>query len=546
MIKNTEIENLFSNSFNNYSVEPNNSAWEGIETNLNEDFASFEYKAKFNNYTYTPSSAVWNKIATKLWLNNFIYFSYNSFNIYYAASIIFALIGGVILFNHTNKLNSKISFNNKITNTINSNKSSNNSLSFTNKTSNNNNNNLDYINSNNIINNTNTPNNSIVNNNNNNNTIPSFNPEKTDSLKRKNSNIINPNNLIVENTTKSLEPEPVIITKYIKDTVIIRDTIKMVIRDTIFKDKAKDILSKGTDFSAWSIDAYYSPMMFNISTKTPNNMQENIDTSYSSIYNWSLGLNANYKIKNFNIQAGVAFTKYTENYTYTDEQITTNKYNDKRFMAVGNYTYIDKYTDWVIYGSHTEIELDTVSSSYELVEHQIEHATIIDTVWSYNIDSSAVIVMDSTKVIKYDTITAIKYDSVDVVVVDTIKEIHFVDVRNQYSYIEIPIMIGYEFNSKHKFSYVINAGLVTGIFINAKGKGITLSNEIVDLNSLPFMKLNLTGMATAGVHYKFTTEMSLILEATFRKNFTSIYKPDYFIEKRFNSLGLRIGVKYRF
>jgi len=320
----------------------------------------------------------------------------------------------------------------------------------------------------------------------------------------------------------------------------------MVIRDTIFKNQPKDILSNGTDFSPWSIDAYYSPMAFNISTKAPNNLQESLDTSYSGIYNWSLGLNANYKIKNFNIQAGIAYTKYTENYTYKDEKITTNSYNDKRYMAVGEYTYIDEYYDWVIFGSHTEIKIDTISSSYELVEYELPYATIIDTVWSYNVDSSAVIVMDSTQIIKYDTLTAIKYDSVKVVVVDAVKEIRFIDVRNQYSYIEIPITIGYEFNAKHKFSYVINAGLVTGIFVNAKGKGVTLSNEIVDLNTLPFMKLTFTGMASAGVHYKFSKEMSLILEATYRKNFTSIYETDYFMEKRFDSFGLKVGVKYRF
>ena len=546
MLKNTEIEDLFNNSFNNYSVEPNNSAWNGIETNLNEDFASFEYKAKFSNYAYTPNSAVWNKIASKLWLNNFIHFSYNSFNAYYAASIIIALIGSLMLFNNTNELNSEISLNDNIVNkSINNNNTSNNST-YINKTSNNKNNSSGISkNNDNIINSNNTPNNNNVNNN----TAPSFYPEETDSLKRntikrKQTNSANTNNLIAESKKNSLEP--VIITKYIKDTVIIRDTIKMVIRDTIFKNQPKDILSNGTDFSPWSIDAYYSPMAFNISTKAPNNLQESLDTSYSGIYNWSLGLNANYKIKNFNIQAGIAYTKYTENYTYKDEKITTNSYNDKRYMAVGEYTYIDEYYDWVIFGSHTEIKIDTISSSYELVEYELPYATIIDTVWSYNVDSSAVIVMDSTQIIKYDTLTAIKYDSVKVVVVDAVKEIRFIDVRNQYSYIEIPITIGYEFNAKHKFSYVINAGLVTGIFVNAKGKGVTLSNEIVDLNTLPFMKLTFTGMASAGIHYKFSKEMSLILEATYRKNFTSIYETDYFMEKRFDSFGLKVGVKYRF
>jgi len=549
MIKNTEIEDFYSNTFNNYSVEPNGLAWDKIESNLNSDFAAFEYKAKFSNYAFNPTSAVWGKIATRLWFSNFVHFSYNSFNIYYAASIIFALIGSLMLLNNTNQYNSETITNNIVKNSTISN-------------SNISNNNTNINNNSFISENNNGDNNKDINNSNNNNsdknTTHPYNPEKTDTLKTNSKD----NNTVFNNTKNNITPvsktdnriaenpsktdEPIIITKYITDTLIIRDTVKVILRDTVFKDNPKDILSKGTDFSPWSIDAYYSPMLYSISANAPKAMQENIDTSYNSVYNWSLGLNANYKIKNFNIQAGITYTKYSEKFSYQEETITTNSYNDKRYMAVGEYTYVDKYTDWVISGSHTEVEIDTVSTTYELVEYELPNAIVIDTVWSYNIDSSTVIVMDSTEIVKFDTIIAIKYDSVKVVVVDTVKKVSFYDVINQYSYIEIPLMVGYEFNSKHKFSYVLNAGLVTGIFVNAKGKGVTLSNEIVDLNSLPFMKLNFTGIASAGVHYKFSQEMSFILEATYRKNFTSIYQSTYFMEKRFNSYGLRIGVKYRF
>lgn len=560
MAENTNIENLFSNKFNNYSAEPNNLTWDNIESNLNENFVELEYKTKFNNYNFTPNASTWSSIYTKLWLNNFVQFSYNSFNIYYAASIIAIVFTSFILLNKPNtssNINTKLSETHTTIkpNNNNNNKQAKNIISTSNINETKNINNTKNTNKQ-IINNTVTSKNNSYNKhnlNNTNNTInysnsinntnhkyTTYTPENKDSIE----SLISTNNDIAFNAPSNIT------TEFIVDTVIIRDTVKIIIRDTVFKDNPKDILAKSSGFSPWSVDAYYSPMFYNSANKynsdISSSMKNNLDTSYSSIYNYTLGANANYKINNFNIQAGLAYTKYLEKFTYQEQRISTNTYNDKRFMAVGEYSYINKYTDWVISGSHTEIKLDTTHSSYEVVEYELHHATVIDTIWNYTIDSLAVIVMDSTQVVIYDTITATKYDSVDVVIVDSIINLSFYDVINQYSYIEIPLMIGYEFNSKRKLSYVVNAGLVTGIFINAKGKGVTLSNKIVDLNSLPFMKFNFSGMLTAGIHYSFTKEMSLILEATYRKNFTSIYETSYYMQKRFNSFGLRAGIKYKF
>ncbi len=514
MINDFNIEDLFNNEFNDLSVKPKNTVWENIEQDLNYNFPENEYKSKFSNFKFTPKSDTWRRIAFKLWLVEFTTLSLKKFNIYYAASIIGLLVSSILTFNslNNNTLKTNLNLTNKKTVIIKNNISTNNISENTTKAQQKNN-------------------------------LTNKTPEITDTIKSKSkvkSNFINSTTTKADKTTTDKTTnlaenrEPIYITKYIKDTVFIRDTLKIIIKDTIYKEK--DIIKQATEFSPWSIDAFYSPMLLNISSK---NLAEQ-DKNFSGIYNWSVGLNLNYKVNNISIQSGLAYSQFLEKFTFYDVQ--TNSSIDKRYMPIGTYSYVNKYTDWVICGYHSETRIDTTSASYEITQYETPNALVIDTVWSYEIDTTFITIADSNEIVKYDTITAIKYDSLDVIVIDTVKS--FYEVINKYSYLEIPLIFDYHFNSKNNLSYVIGGGLISGIFVNAQGKGITLSNTITDINNLPLVKLNLTGVLNAGIHYKLTPKISIIFEGVYRKSFNSIYDKTYFIDKRFSSIGARFALKY--
>lgn len=55
-------------------------------------------KEKFSEFEEIPSEKVWNGVQRRLSWNDFFHFSINSFNIYYVAVLVTALVGGVIVF----------------------------------------------------------------------------------------------------------------------------------------------------------------------------------------------------------------------------------------------------------------------------------------------------------------------------------------------------------------------------------------------------------------------------------------------------------------
>lgn len=528
MSNRVEIEDVFNESFQDFKSTPSDSVWDNMESSLNNSFPETTYANKFSGYTHKASDSVWNAIASKLWLDNFLRFSFGNFNVYYAASILasFILAFSLLDFNAnenkniaSNEITTVNSTSNALINNASENNKDNNSLTATN---------------NNKINPVVDDTTSVTNNNENKTVVvPSSN--------------ISDNNTNEDYYNESIEPktETIIkyVNKYITDTITVFKTDTLILRDTIFKEITKDPLAVVK--SPWSADLVYTPMFTNTSLSGPTDIVNNINENTSPAYNWSIGLNINYKLKNFSIQSGIAYTIFAEKFNYSKESIEVNKYQETRYGVVGEYTYVDEYSEWLITGVNSVPVVDTVSSSYLIEHYDYNGVMITDTVWSYQTDTVMINVYDSMEVVYYDTITALKYDSLQVVVYDTVKTRSFYEFVNRYTYMEIPLIVNYEI--KHnKFSYIIGGGLVTGIFLNAQGKGISLDDEVVSLSDLPFMKLNLSGIVNAGVHYHLNPKMSILFEGVYRKNFNSIYNNSYFLEQRFNSFGLKLGMRYRF
>jgi len=533
MSNRVDIEDIFNEAFQDFKTTPSDNVWGNLETSLNNSFPETTYANKFSDFTYQASDSVWSAISSKLWLDSFLRFSLGNFNIYYAASIVASLFLAFSL----------LDFNKDKTNNIVSNDITT----------------IKTVDKSNVNNNSNSNNKDIKNNNAlTTNSINEINPVIDDSTSVSNNNdvketlVVPTNNTSKINSSEDYYQEPIdvetktvikYVNKYITDTVTIFKTDTVILRDTVFKEVTKDPLAVVK--SPWSVDLIYTPMFSNTTLGGPNNIVNKINDNTSPAYNWSIGLNLNYKINNFSIQSGIAYTNFAEKFSYSEETMEINKHQETRYDVVGEYTYIDKYSEWIITGMDIVPILDTVSSSYEIHEYEYNGVAIIDTVWTYQTDTVMVQTYDSMEIVHYDTITALKYDSVDVVIIDTLKTRSFYEFVNRYTYMEIPLILNYEL--KHnKLSYVFGGGLITGVFLNAKGKGISLDDEVVSLEDLPFMKLNLSGIVNAGVHYHFNPKMSILFEAVYRRNFNSIYNNSYFLEQRFNSFGLKLGMRYRF
>jgi len=296
-----------------------------------------------------------------------------------------------------------------------------------------------------------------------------------------------------------------------KSVVIIESQQQQAYPDTVGQNaKGENIIIETTH---WSIDLYAAELYNNPLTKSNFSKNEAtvslIKKSQSPSYSSSLGGNLNYSFKNCMIQLGVSATQIGEKNTFENKTII----------------------------------IDSLISGYNQVSYNYYD---VDTVWFYNLDSLLIGVLDSLPI--YDSTLEIGYNNIPIWDIDSNNTTKKHIVQNKYTYLEIPLIFGYEI-TRNKFSYTLRAGLITGIFLNAKGSNISFddSKTITSLNKeLPFLKTNFTLLFGCGLNYKLTENYSLISEFMYRKSLNSLFDNSYPVSQKYNTIGLKLGVRYTF
>ncbi len=266
------------------------------------------------------------------------------------------------------------------------------------------------------------------------------------------------------------------------DTLVYYDTITH--HDTI-KSNMKSIIND-TINSKWSLDLFFTPQsstnFISANANDSNNFSDTIKSIISPNFTYSFGAHINYNIKNFFIQSGILYTQFVETLNYNYNQ---------------TYSYYD---------------IDTLDSYYTIAG--------IDTNWYYVKDS-----------VKMEKTNSKLYESI-----------------NKTTYIEIPLSLGY--NIKGNFiSFYLKGSIITGFLINVNGKIISQNNnKLVDIdsNNPKFVKPNFAFAGSIGIKCKLDNSSSLIIEPCYRKSLNSIYNKSYPISKKTQSIGLTVGLRYKF
>ena len=131
-------------------------------------------------------------------------------------------------------------------------------------------------------------------------------------------------------------------------------------------------------------------------------------------------------------------------------------------------------------------------------------------------------------------------------VYDSIRHIQVSQTQNSYTYLQIPLFVGYKINS-NKFSYSIKGGTSLSLLVFEKIPEATLPSgniSIINLseNTPGRIKTLWHFMVSAGIEYKLSDRMSIAVEPTFRYYMKSVYERNYFTTKHPFSIGLRTGI----
>ncbi len=522
------IEDLFKDSFENAKVTPNKEIWDNIENNLRSE--SY-FHNKFKSYFVQPSNKIWTNIQRKLFYLNFFRFSLQRFNVYYLSSIIALLL---LIYNYSGNNNQQNIYpSTSLQNFENNNKGTRNIK-------------IKKTNNNFIAEVPNTKHSAILiksqpNNNNYNKTAANTTttqtdktgtlPEKTEPVTSNNrtnitnnniENIIDTKNTITETNKQNLPAQTTLQTYNKKVETIATKKAGLITLSPYITHPVlpyKDTLGVNVfgepivvDITKWSFDIIWSPLVTNSNIETNNFENEQYITEYnnalSPALSHSFGINTNFEYKNLIIQSGIYYHQFKENFKYNEPVLlvdTINYYETYyTYEPVVDTTYILDLDEWLNNNNVVYIEY---------------------------IDTNIVKTPNQRQLTEYDT----TYTSKQII------------AKNKYTYVEIPLTVGYQFKND-KLTIAPKMGLITGLYINSSGKILNNSYQTSDLayNKQEYIKAHFSAYSSIEIRYKLNDFFSVIADPYYRKSLNSIFNKTNNISYKFGSYGLKLGIRYKF
>jgi len=121
---------------------------------------------------------------------------------------------------------------------------------------------------------------------------------------------------------------------------------------------------------------------------------------------------------------------------------------------------------------------------------------------------------------------------------------------NKYHTIDIPLTMGYEWGNRN-FHTALHAGIIANIYSWQKGSVIDTAYKEINITtgslSSPYQfktNIGVGFIASASLYYKINDKMHILAEPYFRYNLSSVNKEEITLRQKFNTAGLRLGIRY--
>ena len=121
--------------------------------------------------------------------------------------------------------------------------------------------------------------------------------------------------------------------------------------------------------------------------------------------------------------------------------------------------------------------------------------------------------------------------------------------HNKYRSIDVPLQVGYELGNGRLHAN-INAGVVVNLYSWQKGEVLDTAYQPVTITtgkgSSPYQFKTNAGLGFMGgvsVYYKLNDNIHLMAEPYYRHNFKQINKDNLTLKQKYNTVGLRLGVR---
>lgn len=123
---------------------------------------------------------------------------------------------------------------------------------------------------------------------------------------------------------------------------------------------------------------------------------------------------------------------------------------------------------------------------------------------------------------------------------------------NRYKTLDIPLVLGYEFGNG-RWHANVNAGAVINLYSWQKGDVLDTTYNPVTITTgkaaAPYQLKSNVGLGFVGavsVYYKLTDRLHILAEPYFRYNFSPVSKEALTVKQKYNTLGIRLGIRLDF
>lgn len=176
-------------------------------------------------------------------------------------------------------------------------------------------------------------------------------------------------------------------------------------------------------------------------------------------------------------------------------------------------------------------------------EYTLDYQRIDSLGYMYSVESFTVDPNNPDSVIFNMKIEGV-YDSIN------ITESKFTDAW--YSYLQVPLLLGYTYSRSGNLTFDITAGPVFNLLVNQRtqrpempqGENVFISD--VQENTTPWLKTNWQLMASVSIHYRLSNRLRIKVEPIYRYYVHPVYTGNTSADASPYSFGGKVGLLYKF
>lgn len=259
----------------------------------------------------------------------------------------------------------------------------------------------------------------------------------------------------------------------------------------------------------------------------------------------NVGIDLELKRGHWTLTSGFNFHQQGEKRNYSDQftrmvpydSLVININNNSAWLVDSTVFYALQYNSIITSHDTTITYYDETSGLFYTASLpvNITQSTLIDTNYYYAIDSSYNQSIDTIKT---------NYELKKLMVVKDPNQANLKG-RNTFSYIEVPVLIGYEWGLK-RWRLSLKGGIGVGMLTRQQSYYLTSDEaEVAPVSTAVYTKIMYNGILRAGVHYNFTPQFGIDIVPFSRVNINNMTNKNAPFNQKYNNVGLQFGFSYK-